>query len=234
MRPSLNLSTKKIVVTGAFGALGSVVSATLRSAGAEVACVDTLPALKAPAAIAGCTVIGEADLSSPTGAKTAIDEAARKLGGIDGLVNIAGGFRWEKIADGNVATWDLMFEINVRTTLNSIQAALPHLCALEGRIVNIGAASAMKAGLGMAPYAASKAGVAKITESLAEELKDRHITVNALLPSVIDTPANRADMPTAEFDRWVRPEQIADAIAFLLSPHASAITGALIPITGRV
>ena len=86
----------------------------------------------------------------------------------------------------------------------------------------------------MGAYAASKAGVAKLTEALADELKDAGITVNAVLPSIIDTAANRADMPDADFDRWVKAEQIADLILFLLSDRASAITGALIPITGRV
>jgi len=100
--------------------------------------------------------------------------------------------------------------------------------------VNIGAAGAIKAASGMGAYAASKAGVAKLTEALADEVKDNGITVNAVLPSIIDTPVNRADMPTAEFDRWVKAEQIADLIVFLLSDRASAITGALIPITGRV
>jgi NAD(P)-dependent dehydrogenase (short-subunit alcohol dehydrogenase family) len=86
----------------------------------------------------------------------------------------------------------------------------------------------------MGAYAASKAGVARLTEALAEELKDRGVTVNAVLPSIIDTAANRAEMPNADFSRWVKPERIADLIVFLLSDHASAITGALIPISGRV
>jgi len=93
---------------------------------------------------------------------------------------------------------------------------------------------AIKAGIGMGAYAASKAGVAKLTEALAEELKDKGITVNALLPSIIDTAPNRAEMPKAEFERWVKPSQLADVIVFLLSEHARAITGALIPVAGRV
>ena len=113
--------------------------------------------------------------------------------------------------------------------------ALPFLIE-SGRasIVNIGAMGAVKAGAGMGAYAASKAGVTKLTEALAEELKDKGITVNALLPSIIDTPPNRADMPKADFDRWVKPEQLADVILFLVSDRASAITGALLPVTGRV
>jgi NAD(P)-dependent dehydrogenase (short-subunit alcohol dehydrogenase family) len=86
----------------------------------------------------------------------------------------------------------------------------------------------------MGAYAASKAGIFKLTEALAEELKDQNITVNALMPSIIDTPPNRADMPKSDFSRWVKPEEIAEVIAFLLSAHARAITGALIPIAGRV
>jgi NAD(P)-dependent dehydrogenase (short-subunit alcohol dehydrogenase family) len=230
----MNLANRKIIVTGAFGALGAVVSAATRSAGARVACIDFAPPSKAPPAVAGCVLVGGVDLGSPAAATTALGSAAQQLGGLDGLVNIAGGFRWEKIADGDIATWDSMFNVNVRTAVNAVRAALPLMSSTNARIVNIGAAGAIKAAAGMGAYAASKAGVAKLTESLADELKDRGVTVNAVLPSIIDTPVNRADMPTADFDRWVKPEQIADLIVFLLSDRSSAITGALIPITGRV
>jgi NAD(P)-dependent dehydrogenase (short-subunit alcohol dehydrogenase family) len=156
-------------------------------------------------------------------------------GGIDALINIAGGFRWETVRAGSLDTWDLMYRINVRTAVAASQAALPHLLASgDGRIVNIGAAGALKAAAGMGAYAASKAGITKLTEALADELKDQGVTVNALLPSIIDTPANRADMPGADSTRWVKPEQLAGTIAFLLSEPARAITGALIPVTGRV
>jgi NAD(P)-dependent dehydrogenase (short-subunit alcohol dehydrogenase family) len=114
-----------------------------------------------------------------------------------------------------------------------VRAALP-LFGAGGSIVNIGAAGAVKAGMGMGAYAASKSGVAKLTESLAEELKDNGIRVNAVLPSIIDTPVNRADMPDAEYDRWVSPEALAKVIEFLLSDAATPITGALLPVTGRV
>jgi NAD(P)-dependent dehydrogenase (short-subunit alcohol dehydrogenase family) len=230
----VNLAGKKIVVTGAFGVLGAEVSAAISSVGARVACIDFAPTSKAPAACANCVLIGGVDLGSPAAATEALGAAAKQLGGLDGIVNIAGGFRWEKIADGDPATWDFMFNVNVRTAVNAVRAALPLMRTPGGRVVNIGAAGAIKAATGMGAYAASKAGIAKFTEALADELKDGGVTVNAVLPSIIDTPVNRADMPNAEFDRWVKPDQIADLIVFLLSDRSTAITGALIPITGRV
>lgn len=230
----MNLHGKKIVITGAFGALGTAVSLAARSAGASVACIDYLPVSKASAVLSDCVLLGDVDLGVPATATATLKVAAERLGGLDALVNIAGAFRWEKIEGGNSDTWDLLYNVNVRTAVNESRAALPLLKSGGGRIVNIGAAGAIKAAAGMGAYAASKAGVAKLTEALADELKDRGITVNAVLPSIIDTPANRADMPTAEFDRWVKAEQVADLIVFLLSDRASAITGALIPITGRV
>jgi NAD(P)-dependent dehydrogenase (short-subunit alcohol dehydrogenase family) len=230
---NISLEGKSVVVTGGFGSLGAAVALAARAAGARVAVVDRAP--NAPAALADLASFGGVDLGSLAAAQTSFQAIAEKLGGIDALVNIAGGFRWEQIEDGKLETWDLLYNLNLKTALCASKAALPHLLSRgAGRIVNIGAAGAIKAGLGMGAYAASKAGVAKLTESLAEELKDRGITVNALLPSIIDTAPNRADMPDADFSRWVQPGQLADIIVFLLSEQASAITGALIPVTGRV
>lgn len=229
----MNIAGKRVVVTGAFGALGKIVTDKLKNAGSQVAGLDCLTASHAPAQLADCIVIAGVDLTNPSSASNALAEAAGQMGGIDGLVNLAGGFAWEKIDGGDIATWDRLYRMNVHTAFNAIRAALPHL-SHSGRIVNMGAAGAIKATMGMGAYAASKSGIAKMTEALAEELKERHIAVNAVLPSIIDTPANRAAMPEAEFDRWVKPEQIADLIAFLLSDRANAITGALIPITGRL
>ena len=154
--------------------------------------------------------------------------------GIDGLVNVAGGFRWEKVEDGDIETWDQLYSMNLRTAVIASKAALPALLERgRGRIVNIGAGAAAKARAGMGAYTASKAGVQRLTEALSEELKDRGITVNAILPGTIDTPRNRLDMPDADFARWVTPAAIADVIAFLASDAAGAITGAAIPVFGR-
>ena len=128
-----------------------------------------------------------------------------------------------------------MFALNLKTTLNASQAALPYLVASgAGRIVNVGALAALKAGAGMGPYAASKSGVHRFTESLAEEFKGRSVTVNAVLPSTIDTPANRTSMPDADFSKWVAPGDLAAVILFLASREAGAVTGALVPVTGGV
>ena len=227
----MQLDNLRVAITGAFGTLGLATVQAVRDAGAHVAAIDRVDA---PAAgIAGATCIGGVDLADPAAATAAMNAAASALGGLDALVNIAGMFRYEPVADGNAETWDLLYRVNLRTAVAASQAALQHLPA-GGRIINIGAASALRAGAGVAAYTAAKSGVMRFTESLAEELKDRDITVNALLPSILDTPPNRADMPKADFARWVKPEQLADVIVFLLSKQSAAITGALIPVTGRV
>ena len=229
----MSLSGKTIAVTGAFGSLGTAVVQALLAKGARVVAIDVAAAPRDPASLGAAHVHGGVDLGDGAAAKAAFDAIAQAHGGLHGLVNIAGGFAWEKVQGGDLATWDRLYQMNLRTAVAATQAALPHLPD-GGRIINIGANGAVKAGAGMGAYAASKAGVMRLTEALAEELKDRGITVNALLPSIIDTPANRADMPDADFGRWVPPSQLAAAIAFLLSDEAAAITGALIPVTGRV
>ena len=226
----MQLQDRVIAITGAFGALGSAVVRACLAEVAQVAAIDRAPAPRAP--LEGAFLIGDADLSSADGARDAVAGVVRKFGRLDGLVNIAGGFRWETVGEGSLDSWDAMYGLNLRTAVSACMAALPQLPDGRGRIINVGANGALKAGAGMG--AASKAGVAKLTEALAEELKGRGITVNAVLPSIIDTPANRADMPKADFDAWVSPQQLGEVIVFLLSDKASAVTGALLPVTGRV
>jgi NAD(P)-dependent dehydrogenase (short-subunit alcohol dehydrogenase family) len=232
-----SLSGKAIVVTGAFGALGAATARTLAGAGGRVALVDRAPRAP-PGLIAVCGTdaaeYGGIDLTQAADAANAINEIHRRFGRFDVLVNIAGAFRWQTLAEGDPDTWDLLYAINVKTVLNTSKAALPHLTKNGGRIINVGAAAAIKAGAGMGPYAASKAGVHRLTESLAEELKETGITVNAVLPSIIDTPVNRADMPDADFSNWVTPAALAEVILFLASDHSQAITGALLPVVGKV
>ncbi len=223
---------KIVVITGAAGALGRVVADRALKDGASVATIDhgRNDILETPQHLQ----IGGVDLSNAAQASKAIADIAAKLGRIDVLINIAGAFKFETIADGDDASWETMHRLNLLTALNTSRAAITHLVASKaGRIVNIGAIGALEAGSGMGPYAASKAGVHKLTESLAAELKGK-VTVNAVLPSTIDTPANRRDMPNADFAKWVSPDELASVILFLASDAASAVTGALVPVRGRV
>jgi NAD(P)-dependent dehydrogenase (short-subunit alcohol dehydrogenase family) len=226
------MNQKVIVITGALGALGRVVADTAVARGARVAGIDH--AASQAAATPDRIEIGGIDLSDSGQAKKAIDAAAAHFGRLDALVNIAGGFTYEMVADGEIKSWQRMHALNLLTALCASQAALPHLLTSPaGRIVNIGAMGALQAGAGMGPYAASKAGVHRLTEALAAEHKGK-ITVNAVLPSTIDTAANRESMPKSDFSKWVRPQELAEVILFLVSDAASAVTGALIPVVGRV
>lgn len=226
------MNGKVIVVTGALGALGRVVAEEALARGARIACIDHAPT-QVPAT-AERLEFGGVDLTDPAQAMKAIKAAAAHFGRLDALINVAGGFAFETVTDGDPATWQRMYALNVTTALNASRAAIPHLVSSgAGHIVNVGAMGALQAGAGMGAYAASKAGVHRLTEALAAECKGK-ITVNAVLPSIIDTATNRASMPKADFTKWVRPKELADVILFLASDAASAVTGALLPVNGRV
>lgn len=233
-----SMSPRIIAVTGAFGVLGEVVATAAVAQGARVALIDfnTVPPdrLLEACGIDALVQTG-ADLADPDQAAKALDAIGARFGRLDALINIAGGFRWQTLQDGDPAVWDMLYAMNVKTAANASRAALPWLRkSAAGRIVNVGAMGAIKSAAGMGAYGASKAGVHRLTESLAEELKGEGITVNAVLPSIIDTPANRADMPDADFSAWVSPADLAKVMLFLASPDARAVTGALLPVTGRV
>ena len=221
-----------VVITGAFGRLGAAVRRLAAARGARLALIDHA---QTPRPDAEGLVLPGVDLTDHEQARRAMDAVHEKLGALHVLLNLAGAFRWQTLEKGDPANWDLLYAVNTKTAVNACKAALPHLLASgAGRIVSVGAASVLKATAGMGPYAASKAGVLKLTESLAEELKDRNVTVNAVLPSIIDTPENRADMGEANVAKWVKPEELAEVILFLASREARAVTGALLPVTGRV
>ena len=230
------MTGRVFAITGASGVLGSAVARAAAEQGARLALIDFAkdppPGLPSGPDV---LVLGGVDLTDANAAGAAIEAAAERFGGLDVLMNIAGGFSWEKHEGGDWETWHRLFLMNVQTASNASRAAIPHLKrSAAGRIVNVGANGALKAALGMGAYAASKAGVHSLTQALAEELKGDGVTVNAVLPSIIDTPTNRADMPKADFATWVRPEELAAVMLFLASEDASAVTGALLPVTGRV
>ena len=234
----LNAQSRVVVITGAFGALGRAVARAFEDQGARLALLDVAPQ-PSPDVRAQLgqepLVFAGVDLSDMESTRRVMAATAMRFGGIDVLVNVAGGFRWERLEDGEPETWDQLYAMNLRTAVVCCKAALPAMLERgAGRIINIGAgAAAARAGAGMGAYTASKAGVHRLTESLSDEVKDRGITVNAVLPGTIDTPRNRAEMPDADVSRWVAPEAIADVIVFLASQEARAVTGATIPVFGR-
>ena len=212
---------KRAVVTGSAGAVGRVVAAAFHDAGAIVTGIDIVEH-DAPYR----TLV--ADLIDPEGARAAVSE----IGDIDILANIAGGFTMgDTIAETSDDTWDFMMNLNARTVLNMTRAAVPGMVARRsGKIVNVGARAALRGAAAMGAYVASKSVVIRLTETLADELKSQNVNVNCILPSIIDTPTNRADMPRAKFEAWVAPQDIAAVVLFLASSAAKAIHGASIPV----
>ncbi|WP_029415700.1 SDR family NAD(P)-dependent oxidoreductase [Brevundimonas bacteroides] len=225
------MTKRTVVVTGGHGVLGRAVVEAALADGLNVALIDHAEGQTPPE---GAFEVSGVDLTDVGAAGAAIAKVVDHFGGIDALLNIAGGFVWQTVEDDKPA-WDRMFTLNLTTALNATRAALPHLKASsEGRIVNVGAAGALRAAAGMGAYAASKSAVHRLTESLAEELKSTSVTVNAVLPSILDTPQNRKDMPNADPAKWVAASDLATVILFLASPDSRAVTGALVPVTGRV
>lgn len=224
--------TRTLVVTGGHGILGQAVIKAAIAEGHNIASIDHASGHEVPDD--RVLEIGGVDLTAAEAAAMAIEQVVERFGRLDVLMNIAGGFVWQTVDDAQ-PTWDRMFDLNLTTALNASRAALPHLkTSPDGRIVNVGSAAALKAGAGMGAYAASKSAVHSLTQALAEEIKSSSVTVNAVLPSILDTPANRTEMPDADPTTWVAPGDLAAVMLFLASPAARAVTGALIPVTGRV
>lgn len=215
---------QRVLITGGFGTLGAAVARAFEADGASVALLDLAPVPPG----AGPTHIGGVDLTDPGQAERAFAAAKSALGGIDAVANVAGGFAWAKL-EGDLGAWSRMFDINLMSCVNMCRAAAAGL-ADGGAIVNVGAAAIERAAAGMAPYAASKSGVARLTEALAAELGGR-IRVNAVLPLTMDTPQNRRDMPNVDPKTWTSPAAIADVIMFLASPRSRAVNGALVLAT---
>jgi NAD(P)-dependent dehydrogenase (short-subunit alcohol dehydrogenase family) len=235
------LDGKVAIVTGGTGALGGAVIVAFLAAGAAVVApyraggeLDKLrerSGIAADAKLSGMA-LNLADEDAVNGGYRSV---AEQHGGIDIVVNIAGGFGGGKpVHETAWALWQEQLDLNLKTTVLSCKAAVPHMLTRGGgAIVNVGTRTATQPGKNLAAYAASKRGVIQLTEALAAELRDSHITANVILPSTIDTPANRKGDPDADFSRWVKPAEIADVIVFLTSPAAHIISGATIPVYGR-
>lgn len=234
-----NFQDRVVVVTGAAGTLGGVIADAFLAAGARLVLPDFAgDRLSARfAALRGQPnhlLFPGADLTDAGTVTRLIDEAAVKLGGIDVVVNAVGGFRGgQPLHEAPLADWDVMLQMNLRPTVLVCRAAIPHLLRRRaGRIINIGARPGAGGVGGLSAYGASKAAVIRLTESLSEELKERGITANSVLPSTMDTPDNRAAMPDADPTRWVEPAAVADVVLFLAGSGGRAVSGAAIPVYG--
>ncbi len=216
----------RIVITGAAGTLGQATARIARESGLAVIGLDVVDTDSLP----NTDAYHRVDLTD----REATTACFRALDEFDALANIAGGFAMGAgAAEADDEQWQWMFRINVDTMRNATMAAMPRLLERErGAIVNIGALGALSGQASMSAYCCAKSSVMRLTESLSEEFRDHGINVNAVLPSIIDTPPNREGMPDEDYSRWVRPEDLAQVICFLASPAARAIHGALLPVRG--
>lgn len=232
----MDFSGQTVLVTGAAGTLGSAVAAAFAAHGANLVLVDRSRDLlvRRYADEDARRLFAPTDLLDAAQVATSVGQTIARFGRIDVLCNIAGGFRMgEAVHETTDATWQFLFDINARTMLNAVRAVVPHMLAAGGgRIVNVGAFGAQKGAALMGAYTAAKSAVIRLTEAMAAELRERHVNVNCVLPTVIDTPENRAAMPDADPSRWVAPADLAQVILFLASPLARAVHGAAVPVTG--
>ena len=227
---------KTCLITGAAGNLGRAVAAAFAAAGASLLLMDLDD--KALRTAYGSDdkrkqLLG-ADVLDAASVAQAI--AAGRLGRVGILCNLAGGFRMgQPVHETSEDTWELMLGLNAKSVINTARAVVPGMLAAgQGKIVNIAAIAALGGKENMGAYSASKSAVIRLTESMSAELREKGINVNCILPSIIDTPQNRAAMPKADPRRWVAPAALAEVILFLASDAARSIHGAAIPVTGLV
>ncbi|MEM1230977.1 MAG: SDR family NAD(P)-dependent oxidoreductase [Pseudomonadota bacterium] len=220
-------SNQVVIVTGAAGALGKAVADHFRAGGATVAQLDVV-------GIDNGDYAAACDLTDHDACKSAVTAILGQFGRVDVLVNVAGGFTMgETVHETSQDTWNFMMGLNAQSVLNMARAVMPIMINQgHGKVVNIGARAGLRGAPNMAAYSASKSVVIRLTESLADEVKAQGVNVNCVLPSIIDTPRNRTDMPDANFDEWVTPEALARVIGFLASSDADPIHGAAVPVEG--
>jgi NAD(P)-dependent dehydrogenase (short-subunit alcohol dehydrogenase family) len=226
-----------VVITGAAGHLGRAVAAAFRERGARRVLVDRQQdALEQAFGADRESLLLPLDLLDRDQVRSGLAKAIERFGPADTLCHLAGGFRMgEAVHEPTPETWEFLFDLNARSFVNVANVVVPQLLGRGGgRIVTVGAAAAAKGVAQMGAYCASKSALVRLTESMSAELRDRNINVNCVLPSIIDTPDNRAAMPDADPSRWVAPQALAEVIVFLASEGARAIHGAAIPVTGRV
>lgn len=233
-----NFTNQVVVVTGAAGNLGEAVAVAFDAAGANLVLADMnydrLEQMYGAMAEKGTALLATVNLLDAAAVDALFADALDQFGRIDILVNIAGGFSMgPRLHETPPETFTFMFDLNAKTVYHTSRSAVPHMLAQKrGKIINIAARAGLAGKAKMAAYTASKSAVIRLTEAMADELKGEGINVNCILPGTIDTPRNRADMPEADFNRWVPAAALADAILFLASDASRAIHGASLPVYG--
>src|SRR5436190_2828936 len=225
------MANRTVMLTGAAGNLGRAVASAFTDAGDHLGLLD----LKAGALRDGNRQLYiAANLLDAQSVQAAVDKAVQRFKRIDVLCNIAGGFRMgSAVHETSDNDWNFLLDINARTLLTMSRAVVPVMLKTGGgKIVNIGAFAAQKGAAQMGAYVAAKSAVIRLTETMAAELREKNINVNCVLPTIIDTPENRAAMPDADPKRWVAPAALAEVILFLASDAARAIHGTALPVTG--
>jgi NAD(P)-dependent dehydrogenase (short-subunit alcohol dehydrogenase family) len=229
---------RTVIVAGGTGALGAAVTRAFLATGANVAVTyrrreefDALRAEPTAAKLSGA----EIDVTNEDAARKFVQQVASENGSIDALVITVGGYAGGKnVWEADAATFDTMIDLNLRAAWAMARAVAPIMIRQDrGAIVNVASRAAYGSSPGAALYAASKAGVLALWASLAEELKQHNINVNSVVPSIMDTPANRRAMPKANFDAWPKTEDVAKVILFLCSDDAKLVQGAAIPVYGK-
>jgi len=232
----MDFSKKTVLITGAAGNLGAAVAELLSARGAHLVLLDLRREglEQRYGQTADRHMLLPVNLLASADVQAAVLAAQQRFGRIDVLCNLAGGFRMgPPVHATQDHDWDFLMDVNVRTLLNMVRAVVPGMLAAGGgSIVNVGAQSALRGAAHMGAYCASKGAVIRLTESMAAELREQNIRVNCVLPSIIDTPENRAAMPEADPARWVSPQDLAQAIAFLASDAARAVHGVALPVSG--
>jgi len=231
----VDLKDRTVLITGAAGSLGRVVANVFAKRGAHLVLVDLdQQALQKVFEQYQQHLLAPTNLLDQAQVDATVRKAIERFGRIDVLANLAGGFRMgEPVHATSDANWNFLFDINARTLVRAVHSVVPHMLKQgSGKIVNVGAYAAQKGVAQMGAYVAAKSAVIRLTESMAAELRDKNINVNCVLPTIIDTPENRAAMPNADPSRWVAPQDLASVIAFLASDAARAIHGAAVPVTG--
>jgi NAD(P)-dependent dehydrogenase (short-subunit alcohol dehydrogenase family) len=238
----MSLSEKVAVITGATGALGRVLTKTLLDQGARVVSThrreEKLRELTDFVGRAKDRLISiQADVTDEDNVQALFQQVLGKYGRIDILLNIVGVFKGgADTVNTTGSDWDYMMNVNLKSAFLCSKAALPYMVRQNyGKIVSVSARAAVEKRyrIKSGAYAVSKAGIIVLTEAIAEEVKKYDINVNCIMPSTIDTPANRRNFPDADFSKWVKPEQIARVILFLASDDSKAISGAAIPVYGK-